>query len=107
MITRKKNNVLKVLNILNVQNAKNQMLPSVGAGIITSRISETTLANGIKTLIISFKMHKFMQLPLMWHWNGILGQIFQKLKKLENVVMEPFFVLKQIEDWIMKKMSEV
>src|SRR6266516_911311 len=69
-----------------------------GAEHATPVISETTLINGhqaIKKLIILFKILKFMHGVITWYWNGIRGQHFQKLKKSEKVVMEPFFVLKR------------
>ena len=60
-------------------------------------ISEKTLTNrhqAIKRLIISFKIRKLMHGIFNWLWNGIHGKPFQKLKKYERVVMEPFFALK-------------
>src|SRR2546429_5346075 len=85
-----------------------------GAEDATPDISETTLINGrqaIKRLIILFKILKFMHGIISWYWNGIRGQPFQKLKKLEKVVMEPFFALKpKLEEsinGIMKSISGV
>src|SRR2546423_14828904 len=69
----------------------------IGAEHATPVISETTLINGrqaINRLIIFFKILKFMHGIISWYWNGIRGQPFQILKKLEKVVMQPFFVLK-------------
>ncbi len=68
----------------------------IGASHATRLISETTLINGhqaIPRLIILFKILKFMHGIIDWYWNGIRGQTFQRLKKLEKVDMEPFFVL--------------
>ena len=70
----------------------------IGASHATPVISETTVINGrqaIKKLIILFKIVKFMHGNRVWYWNGIRGQPFQKLKKSEKVVMEPFFVIKE------------
>src|SRR6266516_5896910 len=77
-------------------------------------ISETTLTNGrqaIKRLIILFKILKFMHGYIDWYWNGIRGKLFPRLKKLEKVVMGPFFVLKpkleESQNGIMKRISGV
>ena len=68
-----------------------------GATHATRLISEKTLTNerqAIKRLIILFKILKFMHGKMILHWNGIRGKTFQRLKKSEKVVMEPFFALK-------------
>ena len=57
---------------------------TIAAEHATPVISETTLTNGhqaIKKLIILFKILKFMHGKVIWYWNGIRGQPFQKLKK--------------------------
>src|SRR5947209_6425019 len=85
-----------------------------GVSHATRVISETTLTNGrqeIKRLIILFKILKFMHGDGDWYWNGIRGKTFPSLKKLEKVVMEPFFVLnqkyKESKNGIMKTISGV
>ena len=82
---------------VDVQSVMKSIQDINGAEHATPLISETTLTNGrqaIKRLIILFKILKFMHGKIIWYWNGIRGKLFPRLKKLEKVVMQPFFVLK-------------
>ena len=57
---------------------------NIGVNHATPDSSEKTLTNGHQTkkrLIILFKILKFMPGKIIWYWNGIRGQPFQKLKK--------------------------
>ena len=71
-ITVDAKNVMKSIHLL------------IGASHATRLISEKTLINGrqgIKKLIILFKILKFMHGVIIWYWNGIRGKTFQILKK--------------------------
>src|SRR5947209_12271472 len=100
--------------MVDVKGVMKSILVVVGAEHAARLISETTLTNGrptIPRLIILFKILKFMHGVMSLYWNGIHGQHFQRLKKLEKVVMEPFFELNQKYQesllGIMKKISGV
>src|SRR6266487_1949467 len=82
---RKKRRKNKDLNdTIDVKSVMKSIQILFGASNATRLISEKTLTNGhqaIKRLIILFKILKFMHGIMIWHWNGIRGKTFQKLKK--------------------------
>src|SRR5205823_3017778 len=71
-------------NTVHVKGVINHIHTMIGASLATPVIFEKTLKNGlqaIKKLITLSKISKFMHGIIIWYWNGIRGQPFQRLKK--------------------------
>src|SRR6185369_9693573 len=87
-LTQKRRKRKDLVGTVDVKSVMRSIHSTIGVNHAIPLASDKTLINGhqaIKKLIILFKILKFMHGIISWYWNGIRGQPFQRLKKLEKV----------------------